>query len=103
MAAMVHLLRTTCSRRQAGDDERGSFRVIRCLTPNMYAGRHASREALTKMAALYNQWRLILACVTQQRLLTWRANAHSSICSPVVGYRCSMLSLAVCICGVQLP
>ena len=96
MAAMVHLLQTTCSRRQAGEDERGSFRVIRCLTLNMYAGRHTSREALTKMAALYNQWRLVLAYITQQRLLTWRANAHSSICSPVVGYRCNMLSMAVC-------
>ena len=62
----------------------------------MYAGRHASREALTRMAALYNQWRLVLACDTQQRLLTWRANAHSSICIPVVGYRCNVLVMAVC-------
>ena len=100
MAAMVNLLRATCSRRQAGEDERGSFRVIRCLTLNMtlYAGRHASREALAmaRMAALYNQWRLILACDTQQRLLTWRANAHSSICILSAGYRCNMLVMAVC-------
>ena len=96
MPAMVRLLRTTCSRRQAGEDERGSFRVLRCLTLNMYAGRHASREALARMAALYNQWRLFLTCDTQQRLLTWRANAHSSIYIPSVGYRCNMLVMAVC-------
>ena len=96
MAATVHLLRATCSRRQAGEDERGSFRVVRCLTLNMYAGRHASRAALTKMAALYNQWRLILTCMMQQRLLIWHANAHSSICDPIVGYRCNVLSLAIC-------
>jgi hypothetical protein len=92
----VRLLRTVCSRRQAGEEERGNFRVVRCLTLNMYAGRHASREALVRMAALYNQWRLVLTCSTQQYLLMWRANAHSSGCSPVVGYRCSMLSMAIC-------
>ena len=98
MAAMVHLLRTVCSRRQAGEDERGSFRVIRCMTLNMYAGRHASREALTRMAALYNQWRLVLACDTQWRLITWRANAHSGNCIPMIGlgYRRNMLVMAVC-------
>ena len=96
MRAMVQLMRTTCSRRQAGEDERGSFRVLRCLTLNMYAGRHAARETLARMAALYNQWRLFLACDMQQRLLTWRANAHSDICIPGVGYGCNMLVLAVC-------